>query len=214
MTFEELQKANSTIKTMQIKRWDKKQNKEIIKDYAEVNERIKAFRMLYPNGTIKTEIISLNDGVCVFQALAMTEEGRILATGHAFEKEGSSVINQTSYIENAETSAVGRCLGMLGIGIDTSIASYEEVSNAIEQQEQPKETAKPAKTSKKDKSQDNPEYEEIKQAYQDLINYCTDNNLDVRGICETCKLTKKSTKRDFENALDYARTLVFVGGEG
>ena len=39
----------------------------------------------------------------------------------------SSNINKTSYVENCETSAVGRALAMLGIGIDTSIASANEV---------------------------------------------------------------------------------------
>ena len=63
------------------------------------------------------------------------EEGRLLGTGTAYEKEGSSNINKTSYIENCETSAVGRALAMCGLGIDLSVASFEEVQNAIEQQE-------------------------------------------------------------------------------
>ena len=64
------------------------------------------------------------------------DDGRkvLLAKGTAQEKENSSFINKTSFIENCETSAVGRALGMLGIGIDTSVASYEEVANAIENQ--------------------------------------------------------------------------------
>ena len=60
-----------------------------------------------------------------------------MGTGTAYEKEGSTFINKTSYIENAETSAVGRALGFCGFGIDTSVASYEEVTNAINNQ--PKE---------------------------------------------------------------------------
>ena len=219
MTFEELQKANSTIKTMQIKRWDKKQGKEIVKDYAEVNERIKAFRMLFPNGTISTDIVSLEDGVCVMKAIAMNEAGMILATGYAYEKENSSLINQTSFIENAETSAVGRCLGMLGIGIDTSIASYEEVSNAMEQQNQqnqPEEAPKPKKAKKQDKAQqDDPEISERRQAYNDLIRFCMDNKMDVTSIANECRLTKDSTKEDFETALEYARQKVMLeGGNG
>lgn len=59
----------------------------------------------------------------------------ILGTGTAYEKENSSFINKTSYIENCETSAVGRALGMAGFGIDTSVASAEEVENAMQQQE-------------------------------------------------------------------------------
>lgn len=206
MTFEELQKANASIKTTDIKG----------KAYAEVNERIKAFRMLFPNGTISTDIVSLEDGVCVMKAIAMNEAGCILATGYAYEKEGSTFINKTSYIENAETSAVGRCLGMLGIGIDTSIASYEEVTNAMEQQEQMAEQpqAKPKKAKKQEK-QDNPEISERRQAYNDLIKFCMDNKMDVTSIANECGLTKDSTKADFEKALEYAQTLsMMAGGNG
>ena len=206
MTFEELQKANASIKTTDIKG----------KAYAEVNERIKAFRMLFPNGTISTDIVSLEDGVCVMKAIAMNEAGCILATGYAYEKEGSTFINKTSYIENAETSAVGRCLGMLGIGIDTSIASYEEVTNAMEQQEQMAEQpqAKPKKAKKQDK-QENPEISERRQAYNDLIKFCMDNKMDVTSIANECGLTKDSTKADFEKALEYAQTLsMMAGGNG
>lgn len=125
MTFEELQKANEQIKTTDVKG----------KAYAEVNQRIKAFRMLHPNGCIYTEILSLENGVCVMKATVSDENGHVIGTGTAYENEGSSFINKTSYIENCETSAVGRALGMVGIGVDTSVASYEEVANAIEQQE-------------------------------------------------------------------------------
>ena len=125
MTYEELRKVNSEIKTTDVKG----------KDYAEVPQRINAFRKLYPNGCISTEIISLEGDVCVIKATVLDDAGRVLGTGTAYEKEGSTFINKTSYIENCETSAVGRALGMCGIGIDTSVASYEEVSNAIMQQE-------------------------------------------------------------------------------
>lgn len=131
ITFEDIKKANETIMTTDIKG----------KDYAEVNQRIKAFRMVYPHGTIDTQLISNENGVCIFKAIIKDEE-TILATGTAYEKEGSTFINKTSYIENCETSAVGRALGMAGFGIDTSVASAEEVANAIKQQEEEKEKIK------------------------------------------------------------------------
>ena len=56
------------------------------------------------------------------------------ASGHAEERRGSSFINKTSYVENCETSAWGRALGNFGIGLDTSVASYDEVANAIKNQ--------------------------------------------------------------------------------
>lgn len=132
MTYEEIKKANASIQTTDIKG----------KDYAEVNQRIKAFRMVKPNGTIETEILSLDKGVCLMKATVKDEGGRVLGIGHAYEKEDSSFINKTSYIENCETSAVGRALGMCGFGIDTSVASYEEVANAIENQKPKAKTAR------------------------------------------------------------------------
>ena len=124
VTFEQIQKANEHIRTIDVKG----------KEYAEVNQRIKAFRMCYPNGSISTEILFLNDGIVTMRATICNEEGQILGTGTAQEKETSSFINKTSYIENCETSAVGRALGMCGFGIDTSVASAEEVQNAIHNQ--------------------------------------------------------------------------------
>ena len=111
------------------------------KEYAQVNERIKAFRMICPNGAIETELLSNENEICVFKATIKDEKGNILGTGTAFEKQDASFINKTSYIENCETSAVGRALGMAGFGIDTSVASYEEVANAIQNQEVTKEEA-------------------------------------------------------------------------
>ena len=137
MTFEQIQKANESIRTMGIERTDKKTGETKVTQYAEVNQRIKAFRMVYPDGFITTDLVSNDNGVCVFKAsVGYYENGdpRILGTGTAYEKETSSFINKTSYIENCETSAVGRALGMAGFGIDTSVASYEEVANAIENQ--------------------------------------------------------------------------------
>lgn len=136
MTFEDLKKANSTISTMGIEKKDKKTGRVTVKEYAEVNQRIKAFRMLYPEGCIETELLSFVDGVCVFKASVKDNDGKVLGTGTAYEKEGSTFINSTSAIENCETSAVGRALAMCGIGIDLSIASYEEVSNAMLNQQE------------------------------------------------------------------------------
>ena len=126
LKYKDIEKVNSEMKTIDVKG----------KAYVEVNERIKAFRKLYPEGIIETELISNENGVCVIRAKVYGNT--LLATGLAYEKEGSTFINKTSYIENCETSAVGRALGMLGLGIDTSIAPAEEVQNAIANQNKEK----------------------------------------------------------------------------
>ena len=124
ITKEDILNVNEKLKTLPVKG----------KDYAPVTERVKAFREICPNGMISTEIVSMEDGVVVMKATVCDKEGTILATGLAYEKESSSYINKTSYIENCETSAVGRALGFCGIGIDASMASAEELANALKQQ--------------------------------------------------------------------------------
>jgi len=105
------------------------------KKYVLVSDRVKAFRDLCPDGCIETQIISIEDGVVTMKATIYDEGGKVISTGMAQEKEVSSFINKTSYIENCETSAVGRALGFAGIGIDASMASAEEVANAMMQQD-------------------------------------------------------------------------------
>jgi len=138
ITYEQIKQANETIATTPIQG----------KAYAEVNQRIKAFRMVYPEGYIFTDLVSNENGVCVFRATVgyYTETGDpiSLGTGTAYEKEGSSFINKSSYIENCETSAVGRALGMAGFGIDVSVASAEEVQNAMLNQGKEEKKATPA----------------------------------------------------------------------
>lgn len=130
VTYKDIEQASAGIRTMDIKG----------KDYAIVNERVKAFRKVYPNGSITTEIVSMTDGMIVMRATACDGEGKVLATGTAYEMEASSYINKTSYIENCETSCIGRALGFCGFGIDTAICSAEEVDNAIRQQEASRKT--------------------------------------------------------------------------
>lgn len=141
ITAETIKSVNERVKKIEVKG----------KNYTCVAARISAFRELCPVGTISTEILSLADGVVTMKTTITDENGKILATGMAQEKETSSYINKTSYIENCETSAVGRALGMLGIGSDEQMASAEEVANAINNQNkqannQSQQNQTPAKT--------------------------------------------------------------------
>ena len=125
MDYELLKKINKGLKKTNIKG----------KDYVDVANRIQAFRQMYPEGCIETEMLSDENGVVKFKATVRTEDGRLLATGHASENQNASMINKTSYIENCETSAIGRTLGNLGIGSTQSIASVEELTSAMAAQE-------------------------------------------------------------------------------
>ena len=102
-------------------------------DYIPVNERIKEFWLIHPEWSICTEIVNMIDDKVVMIAKITDGNGVLRSTGTAFEKEGNGFINKHHHVENCETSAVGRALGILGIGIDTSVASWEEVANSVVQ---------------------------------------------------------------------------------
>jgi hypothetical protein len=117
--------------------------------YELVHSRVKRFWYDHPDGSIITVMVD-DDGT---RLLARTEvrfdKDQVLPSGvgHAEEIRGSSNINKTSAVENAESSSVGRALGLSGYDAsNNSIATAEEVTNAIEQQGNPQV---PRKTVKK-----------------------------------------------------------------
>ena len=108
------------------------------KDYVDVSERILFFWELHPDWSILTSIeeVSLETGVVIIKAWVEDEKGRIKSTGHAheFQADKKSRVNMTSFVENCETSAIGRALGTLGIGTEYGIASAFEVKLAKEKE--------------------------------------------------------------------------------
>ena len=126
LTKEKLGLINQQIQTTSIKG----------KEYAPVSERVRAFRNILPEWRIQTKIVSFDEGEWVLQAEVQDDGGVTQSTAHASEKVGVGNINKTSALENAETSAVGRALGFLGVGIAASIASADEVTNAAYQLEE------------------------------------------------------------------------------
>jgi len=111
------------------------------KQYVEVKERIKYFREHFKDWSLTSEVIDLTEDRCVIKATISNEKGRVIASGIAYESKGSSYINKTSFIENCETSAWGRALANIGIGLDVAIASADEVLNA-KAQDKPKNPKK------------------------------------------------------------------------
>ena len=106
------------------------------KEYITVNERLIYFRSQpnYKGWRISEDIISLDEKGGIFKVTITNQEGVEITNAHAQESKDTSYINKTSMLENGFTSALGRALGYLGIGIDTSIASADEVVNAVNNQ--------------------------------------------------------------------------------
>lgn len=103
------------------------------KQYVTVNERVKAFHELYPNGTIKTLLLSAPEANrIVFRTKVTLDTAKPdrYFTGYASESIGDGFINKASALENAETSAVGRALGFCNIGIVDSTATVDEINKA------------------------------------------------------------------------------------
>ena len=106
------------------------------KEYITVNERLIYFRTKdeFKGFGIKEDIVSIDDTEGIFKVTIYDSNGEPIVSAHAQEYRDSSYINKTSFVENGFTSALGRALGYLGIGIDTSIASANEVQNAVTNQ--------------------------------------------------------------------------------
>ena len=104
------------------------------KQYVTVNERLKYFREHFAGYSLTSEITHLNENGVIIRATIRNNNGEEVATGYAHEKQNSSFINKTSFVENCETSAWGRALGNFGVGVDQSVASADEVANAIKNQ--------------------------------------------------------------------------------
>ena len=90
-----------------------------------VNQRLISAHEKATDFEVRTEMLKCEDGIIVFKADVILDSK--CYTGHAMEEIGSSQINNNSALENCETSAVGRALAFAGFGLDTSIASAEEV---------------------------------------------------------------------------------------
>ena len=104
------------------------------KSYATVALRVAiARRVLGTALDVVTKIVSIDKETVVMQADIFID-GKHVSTGHAEENRKASWSNTTSALENAETSAVGRALAFCAF-ISDGIASAEEVTAAIEQQD-------------------------------------------------------------------------------
>lgn len=99
------------------------------KDYVLVKDRVAFFNEEFDNGSIKTQIL-VSDGKRVEVKAVVTpdvEKPARMFYGHSQAVIGEGYINKTSALENAETSAVGRALAFMGIGVLDSIASADEM---------------------------------------------------------------------------------------
>lgn len=100
------------------------------KDYVLIKDRVNYFNETYPEGSITTELVSEPKAETVIVKATVKPNEMQRFTGYSQATWGEGYINKTSALENAETSAVGRALAFMGIGVIESIASMDEINKA------------------------------------------------------------------------------------
>ncbi len=100
-------------------------------DYIQVNERIAAFRDRYPDGSLQSELLRLDESIVVMKAYAYrTPDDPRPGIGHSsLGIPGKTPYTRDSELENCETSAFGRALAALGFEVKRGVASAEEIRN-------------------------------------------------------------------------------------
>ena len=146
------------------------------KKYTQVVHRMEAFRSVLGLGIGFDTQIVVDDGKrVVIKAIATDKDGRILGSGFAEEIRGEGHVNKTSALENAETSAIGRCLASLGISggeyaSANELDAVDRKSNALIQKK-PIQTPNQRLNQLQDKKKEDAQVLEIRQArFQDLSN--------------------------------------------
>lgn len=111
------------------------------KSYVTVNERLKEFRNTFKDYSLVSEIIELGADFCTMKSTIIDDKGIVRATGYAREVIAKSPINKFAFVENCETSAMGRALGNFGIGIDEAVCTADELLMKLSQDQKSKDSA-------------------------------------------------------------------------
>ena len=105
-----------------------------INSYVPVTQRVDIFWNKYPEGRIITKVTYLDAAkhtarMVIVKAKVFKDRTNRSpdSTGYEKEREGSGGANQTAFLENCETSAIGRALANLNIAVTKNRPSQEEM---------------------------------------------------------------------------------------
>jgi hypothetical protein len=104
-----------------------------LSEYEPVEVRLEKFIKDYPSFRISTELEVVEATRYIVKAYLFKDAGDSLAwaTGYAEETVTSRGVNQTSALENCETSAIGRALANAGYAPKGKRPSREEMSKVV-----------------------------------------------------------------------------------
>lgn len=109
-------------------------------NYEPVEARLDSWWQKYPNGRVETKVLEKTDISILIQANIFKDasDTHPMATGLAEEIKGSSPVNRVSWVENCETSAIGRALANANFAAKGKRPSREEMEKVQRQTEEPK----------------------------------------------------------------------------
>lgn len=160
------------------------------KEYVTVNERLKEFRNNFKDYALITEIIELGTDYATVKASIFDDKGVLRATGFAREVVAKSPINKYAFLENCETSAIGRALGNFGIGIDEAVCTADELIQKLSYED--KTEPKPEKT----------DFEKSATADKRATTLAVKKALST-GATELPQRTEEKLKADFTTTLQH-----------
>lgn len=102
-----------------------------LNNYETVHERLIRWWNAYPDGQILTSIHHYDGDIVVFRCEGIDGTGKVVATGYAEEIRNSNPVNKTSFLENAETSSVGRMIQNSPIAASKERPSREEMEKVV-----------------------------------------------------------------------------------
>ena len=110
-----------------------------LEDYTTVQERSNIFWERWPNGAVRTRIISESDTrvIVVCELFRESTDPQPFATGHAKEVISDRGVNRDFALENCETSARGVAFKAANIGTEKNGPSREEMVRVKEKQAVP-----------------------------------------------------------------------------
>lgn len=170
-----------------------------------IQEALKPMEKTYNVTTILTdEMIDISGRIYVKAIATIMDcdsEDSISTTAYAREADAKKGMDEAQITGATSSYARKYALNALFLLDDTKDVDSEEYQ-AQAKAEKPAETKPKTQTAPAGHSKD-----EIKAKYQELIQFCSENEIDLRAVCKEFSLNAKSSYEDFENAL---RRLIYT----
>jgi hypothetical protein len=100
-----------------------------LSNYETVESRLLRFWEQYPDGRIETTLMNYDGESCIVRTVIWKhrDDANFTATGYAHEIHTDRGVNMTSFIENCESSSIGRCLANMNFSKQGARPSRQEM---------------------------------------------------------------------------------------